>query len=356
MTRSAVYRAGVELLRSAQEANGAWLASPTFSTYYYSWFRDGAFMAHAMAVAGHPQAAEAFHRWAFSIVAERRDQLSRAISVARRGEPVPEDLVLHTRYRADGSEGSVDWENHQLDGAGTWLWALASFRGDDRLPEHERGIVDQLADYLSVMWQRPCYDLWEEFGDGRHTYTLAAVWAGLGAAERLSGNSRHAERREIVAFVRERLTRQGRLIKALDDDRVDASLVGAIVPYGLLQPDEPVARSTVNALRAELLREGGVHRYRDDTYYGGGAWPLLSAWLGWYHARLGDRERARELLEWVESQAHSDTHLLPEQVASRLNDPTMLDPWILKWGPSADPLLWSHAMHIILCHALDGQP
>jgi len=26
-----------------------------------------------------------------------------------------------------------------------------------------------------------------------------------------------------------------------------------------------------------------MHRYADDTYYGGGEWVLLATWLGWYY-------------------------------------------------------------------------
>ena len=36
------------VIRAGQDAGGAYLAAPTFPTYRFSWFRDGAFIADAM--------------------------------------------------------------------------------------------------------------------------------------------------------------------------------------------------------------------------------------------------------------------------------------------------------------------
>jgi hypothetical protein len=40
--------------------------------------------------------------------------------------------------------------------------------------------------------------------------------------------------------------------------------------------------------------------------------------------------------------------LLPEQVQEHVQSPFMLDFWRAKWGQTATPLLWSHAMHVVL--------
>jgi len=39
---------------------------------------------------------------------------------------------------------------------------------------------------------------------------------------------------------------------------------------------------------------------------------------------------------------------LPEQVNDFALSPKHYEPWLKKWGPVASPLLWSHAMYIIL--------
>jgi len=45
-------------------------------------------------------------------------------------------------------------------------------------------------------------------------------------------------------------------------------------------------------IEADLRQGGGVHRYATDTYYGGGEWVLLTAWLGWYYTKIGANEKA----------------------------------------------------------------
>jgi GH15 family glucan-1,4-alpha-glucosidase len=116
-------------------------------------------------------------------------------------------------------------------------------------------------------------------------------------------------------------------------------------------------------IRETILRNGGLHRYAADTYYGGGAWILLSAWLGWYYAELDKsgaghrveyRERIHELENWIASQAKANLEL-PEQVPQNLNDPAFHPEWVGRWGDIASPLLWSHAKYIILMKSiLDG--
>ena len=135
---------------------------------------------------------------------------------------------------------------------------------------------------------------------------------------------------------------------------VDASLLHVATPYRLLTPDDPLVHRTVERIETELRRGGGgVRRYVEDSYYGGGEWVLLTAYVGWYQVERGELERARDLLSWVE-RAAGEQHLLPEQVAAHLNYPDMLPVWEERWGPSACPLLWSHAAYLTLEHHLSA--
>jgi GH15 family glucan-1,4-alpha-glucosidase len=96
---------------------------------------------------------------------------------------------------------------------------------------------------------------------------------------------------------------------------------------------------------------GGVYRYKADVFYGGGEWLLLTAWLGWYYALIGKIVQAKSLLAWIESHADSDG-CMAEQVSDHILNPSSFKPWFKKWGPVASPLLWSHAMYIILVNAI----
>ena len=67
----------------------------------------------------------------------------------------------------------------------------------------------------------------------------------------------------------------------------------------------------------------GLHRYADDSYYGGGAWILLTAWLGSYYIDLatkrpdlaaGLQQKIHAYQSWIESSAGNNLNL-PEQGA-----------------------------------------
>lgn len=148
-------------------------------------------------------------------------------------------------------------------------------------------------------------------------------------------------------------TNGGRLTKFADSTDVDASLIGVATPYRLLLPYDPIIQATVARIETDLhCPGGGVHRYLADTYYGGGEWVLLTAWLGWYYAEIGEREKAQAALQWVEAQADAYGYL-PEQVSMHLLSPERYAEWEARWGPPANPLLWSNAMYLILRYALE---
>jgi GH15 family glucan-1,4-alpha-glucosidase len=117
--------------------------------------------------------------------------------------------------------------------------------------------------------------------------------------------------------------------------------------------DDPRMVATAARIEAELVGPGGgVRRYLGDTFYGGGDWILLTAWLGWYRAARGDLAGARAARDWIEAQATPEG-LLPEQVTDAPQAPEMVEPWVRKWGPVATPLLWSHAMYLVLVDAIE---
>lgn len=339
----------IQIILETQAASGAYPACPVFPTYRYSWFRDGSFIAHAMDLVGEHESARRFHRWAATTIAKRAELVERAVAKARSGRRLEQRELLHTRYALDGDPADDgDWPNFQLDGFGTWLWAVGQHikrtgsNGDSSL----QTACQLTADYLKALWRLPCYDCWEEFPDQIHPYTLAAIDAGLRSHQDLASSDHEEE----LGAIRKRLSKEslveGAFVKSIGRRDVDASLVGLATPYDVVEPDDPRMESTVARVENELISQGGVHRYSKDTYYGGGEWVLLTAWLAWHYRQLGRSHDAEALLLWVEQQADEQGQL-PEQVATNLNDPSYYPIWIKRWGPVAKPLLWSHAMYLI---------
>lgn len=341
MSRDQLARTSVRVLTEGQARSGAFVASPSFPVYRFAWLRDGAFCAHALDLVGETTRAAAFHRWVAGCLERHRG------------------ILLPARYTLEGeieSDGDDPWPNFQIDGYGMWLWSLEEHVRAGGSIDGLEGAVDVAARYLVATWRLPCYGCWEEFDDGEHAATVAAAAAGLAAAARLFDRPEFFEEAERArSHLLSRFVHNGRFRRCAGDERVDGSLLWLSVPFGLLPPDDPRIQETIAAVRRDLAGPGGgVWRYLGDTYYGGGQWLLLTCSLGWHDAVAGHRDGLAASRDWVRGQAR-ETGDLPEQVTEHAQDGSMVQPWIDRWGPVATPLLWSHAMYLIM-ESADADP
>lgn len=339
------------LITELQSPEGAYPASPTFSAYVgYCWLRDGAFIADAASAAGATESATRFFEWCARTLLARSGQIDAIVRATNQGTPPSGEHMLPARFTFSGEDGTDDWWDFQLDGYGTWVWALGEhLQRHDLEAEPYREAVALTIDYLLASWRRPCYDWWEEHAPHVHVSTLACIAAGFQASLRhgLVAGERMARVTTELAALRAHLLTDGvgdgHLIKWVGSTAVDGSLAAAIAPLGVIDPASRLARRTIDVLDAHLTVDGGTHRYLGDTFFGGGQWPLLSCFLGLAHDAAGDRARANELFAWAASTATADLDM-PEQVDRHLIAPGMQQEWIDRWGTVATPLLWSHAM------------
>jgi GH15 family glucan-1,4-alpha-glucosidase len=350
---AALVRHSVTVIESNQSATGAYAASPNFAVYRYCWFRDGSFIADAMSRLGRHEGADAFFSWCARVVEARADRIHALVERRARGGAIAPEEFLPCRYTLEGEESPEEWWEFQLDGYGTWLWSLDQHAERGGSPaERYAPAVELTVRYLATFWDEPCYDWWEEHPEHRHTSTLASLYGGLDAASRwdfLAPDLRTAATlaaREIRARVLDEGVHEGHLSKWLGGDGLDASLVACATPFRLFAPDESLMAETIRALERELAH-GGVHRYSDDTYFGGGEWLLLAAFLGWHYLEQGRIGDACAQLEWVAAQAAPNGDF-PEQVTGHLLAPESYEGWVERWGQIATPLLWSHAMFVTL--------
>jgi GH15 family glucan-1,4-alpha-glucosidase len=348
-----------QVITAHQDPGGAYPASPSFSAYAgYAWLRDGSFTAEGVSRYGDVHSANRYHDWACAVLTARSGQVTALVAALARGEQPAVEQMLPTRFGLDGQDGTEPWWDFQTDGFGTWLWSLVAHaeRHGLELDRWKPGI-DVCVDYLVAFWQRPCYDWWEEHVEQRHVSTLGAIHGGLAAICRTGVLDPTRQDRATAAAgrIKELVLASGvsggHLTKWLGSAAVDGSLAACIVPFGLLAPHESVATATLDAVQRDLDVDGGVHRYTDDVFYGGGQWPLLSALLGWNRAAAGDTTAALEYLHWVAAQSVDGDHL-PEQVGHHLLAPERREEWLQRWGPVATPLLWSHGMYLILADEL----
>jgi GH15 family glucan-1,4-alpha-glucosidase len=349
MTTRDLRQISIQVIQNGQHANGAYVASPSFSQYGYSWLRDGTWIAYAMGQVGQRESADAFYRWSIRVLAAQQAKVEIVLDKLIEGVEPDDADYLPTRFTLDGAIGTEAWTDFQLDGYGTWLWGLAQ-HADSALWQAAQPAIKVVVSYLKALWQSPNYDCWEEFRHQIHTATLAALYAGLYAVQQRDPALVPADLpTQIRDYVLTNcVAADGHFCKFIGNEEVDASLLWVAVPYRLVEVDDPRFVATLAKIERDLhVPKGGVYRYRADTYFGGGEWLLLTAWLGWAYIERGQPERAVPLRSWVEAQADAEGHL-PEQVEHNALVPDYHPHWVEKWGTSAKPLLWSHAMYLVL--------
>lgn len=347
-------------------ANDSDIASAVRDTYSYMWPRDGALVAHSMAMAGYLRVSQAFYAFC-------RDILSK------------EGYLLH-KYNPDGTLASSwhPWirDGHkdlpiQEDETALVLWALwnhfEKWRDVEYVKPLYRSLIVRAADFMVGYRDKntglplPSYDLWEE-RRGVLAFTTAAVWAGLTAAgnfadafgEKTAAEQYRAAAAEIKAGTEAVLYRPDldRFIRmankkpdgSWDSDTVlDASLFG-LWYFGMFPADDPRIVRTMRAIRERLwIRTGvgGVARYENDYYHQqsqdianvpGNPWFICTLWLGqWTIAtatRREDLKPAVDMLRWCATHGLA-SGVLAEQVHPESHAPL-----------SVSPLTWSHATYV----------
>jgi GH15 family glucan-1,4-alpha-glucosidase len=353
----------ISIIKLNQHPSGGYIACPLFSHYGYCWLRDGTFIAYAMDTVGETESAGLFYGWVHQVLQDKRSLVDELIRKHESGQRMEKHEFLNTRYHLDGREDHTDWGNFQLDGYGTWLWGLCDHirrTGNRSLLDEYRTSIELTVDYLQVFWIYPNFDCWEEYPDFVHPATLACIYGGLHALGELEKRQSLLDKAdEIHRFLLEHAVWDGRFVKSIQflngewrpvQPGVDASLLWLSLPFGVVEPTHAYMQHTVQAIEKELKHEG-IHRYAADTYYGGGEWLLLTAWYGWIKAEAGDLEEAQRCLTWIVSKA-DDLGRLPEQVPDTLLDSSAYEEWTQRLGRPALPLLWSHAMLLVLSDKL----
>jgi len=373
-----LYRRSLLLMRVQIDNRGAIVASTDSDittiledTYSYVWPRDGAFVAKALDMANYDEVSHQFFDFCAHTITS-------------------DGYFLH-RYTADGSLAGqwmpwVDGEGKQQlpiqeDETAVVIWSLwhhyNKFRNIEFIRSHYRGLVKNAADFM-VSYREPhtnlpapSYDVWEE-RRGIHSFTVAAVWAGLQAAanftEMFGEVALTKKYRQAAAEIKEAAIeylfdkKLGRFLRSITVDAdgvmepdytIDSSVCGLFL-FGMLQATDPLIESTMAVLIDRLwckTKVGGIARYESDCYQQisqditnipGNPWLICTMWLAQYHiARaqsMDDLKPALQMLTWAQRCA-LPSGVLAEQVHPSSHTPI-----------GVSPLTWSHAAVVIAVH------
>ena len=328
---------------------GAIVAANSFQPYFpkeaknykFVWPRDGAFICYAASILG-MDIADGFFNW--SMKAEGWEQKG----------------IYYEKYFISGKQAEG---NFQPDQTGSLLWsACHHLKNDDKLRKKYERLITKSADGISKAWNKNHFcmvtqDLWEErmcFPDMEEnfTYSLAAVYKGLISAYELLGNKRWKEKADEIEIVLLNYLdkKTGRSFGKLNDDRIDASLIGLIWPFDIAGMDTQLKIKIIETIEEKLVCDSGVYRYEHDDYdgwmynknvhrrKGAGYWPLLNFWMAIAKSRLGEKNDAEKYFNKVLNDLPDN--FIPEQVFNNI------------YQISVSPLCWSHAMFVIAAKEL----
>lgn len=195
------------------------------------------------------------------------------------------------------------------------------------------------------------YDLWENF-EGTHLYSLSAIYSAfesMAKIEKILNEKAEIEELENYAkkikeyCLSELYDKTTNTLKRNNkDNNMDISILGAITPFRMLDPNQKEVVNTIEKIDLTLRTyTGGYIRYENDGYIGGNnPWPIATLWMALYKLQMGKKEEARKEIEFV-IQTATKNGLLAEQI----DNGTLQSKWVIGLG-------WSHAMYIIALYSL----
>jgi GH15 family glucan-1,4-alpha-glucosidase len=209
------------------------------------------------------------------------------------GERIPSERALRLRGYPGGTAraGNQVIGQFQLDGLGESLELFAAAARLDLLAEENWRAAATAADAIEKRWTEPDAGLWE-LDDQHWAHSRLTCVSGLRALARAADGppGGHGHRQaarwsaladKIQASLGDCVHPTGRWQRSPGDPRADAALLLPVI-RGALPADDPRARATVAAVRADLAEDGYVYRFRHDARplrKAEGAFLLCGFWL-----------------------------------------------------------------------------
>jgi alpha,alpha-trehalase len=282
--------------------------------YRYTWMRDTTFTLQALHFLNLDWEADEFMQFVADVESNADGALQIMYGIDGR-----RDLTESTRDDLSGYAGARPvrvgngaFDQRQNDVFGAVLDSvLLHTRRSQRLPRRLWPIVETQASCASKVWREPDQGIWEARGKPQHYVSSKLMcWVALDRAAKLAAirgaAELHATWQETAEEIRADIlthgvSDRGVLRQHYETDALDASVLLA-APFGFLPPEDKRLRATVLAVAEELTENGFVLRYRTDETDDGlsgkeGTFLICSFWLVSALAVIGERQRARDLME-----------------------------------------------------------
>ncbi|GAA3870891.1 glycoside hydrolase family 15 protein [Leifsonia kafniensis] len=298
--------------------------------YRYVWLRDASLTLEVLLSHGYDSEASGWRGWLLRAVAGDPNDVQIMYGLAGERYLPEHELSSLPGYRdsAPVRVGNAAVNQFQLDVIGEVMVALHAAR--------TAGVTESafswplqraLMTFLELNWHRADQGIWEMRGPAREfTHSRVMVWAAFDRAVRAI--TEHGMEGPLVRWtaLRDQLKRdieergfsraRNSYTQFFGSEQVDASLL-VLPQVGFCAADDPRMLGTVAAIESDLLRDGLVLRYRDQSTVDGltpGENPFLacSFWLVEQYAASGRQTDATELMDRLVGFVN-DVGLLSEQ-------------------------------------------
>lgn len=267
------------LLRGLTSSTGAMVAAATMSLperaevgsnfdYRYAWIRDQCYAGQASAVRAPLPLLDDAVRFVSQRILADGSSMKPAYRVDGRGIP-KEKRLKHLAGYPGGSDKVGNWVNEQfqLDAFGEALLLFAAAARHDRLDAVHWNAVETAAKAIEQRWREADAGIWE-LDNRMWTQSRLMAIAGLRDISRIAPASVGTRWSSLADSILSEVASTsvhvtGRWQRAVDDERVDASLLIPTIRAGLAK-DDPRGLATLAAIREELVSDGYVYRFRHD--------------------------------------------------------------------------------------------
>ena len=317
-------------------SNGFYVAS-LGPEYQYTWLRDNFYCSLPELWNNHNYYIQTYHTWLdyYKSIEEKYTKFSSIIN---------KKIVDHTyefphvKLNIDLTEIATGWNHLQLDTLGYFLFGIGigiehglhMLRDDS-----DRQVLQNVVDLLGAIkyWNFSECGAWEEQNEVARLSSIGVILGGLFKIQSYVTVPFELLQKGMEVFLdmfpNETSTR-----------KYDLAQLFLIYPMNLLECKQK--ELVLKNIEDNLLRENGVIRYLNDTYYninGEAEWSFGLAYLGIIYYNLGDKNKASEYYHKIMNNVKE--YNIPELYYSGTTKPN-----------DNTPLGWSLALTIELAHLL----